>query len=167
MDEMMWLMEKHGLTRNDISSFCGGLIPIGGMKNIISRNDAILIGDAGGFTNPISKGGIVGALVSGKEGGRAVSDLLSGDEDSLSKWRKGMENHPAFNPINLQRRDILSSLDDKLLDDLTSIVRGRNLWTIRKTEILKEAWKRPELMKIGRKTYKLAKGGKEWAMWAF
>jgi hypothetical protein len=62
---------------------------------------------------------------------------------------------------------ILSSLDDDLLNHLTSIAKGRDIWSIRKTEIIKEAWKRPKLVKSFKGTMKLIKGGREWARWAF
>lgn len=166
-EDLKWLMRIHDLHPSSIKRYQGGLLPINGMERICTENNAILVGDSGGFTNPISKGGIIGAVLSGKEGGKAVSKYLSGDTESLENWKREMIEHPAFTPMNLDRMRILSSLNDELLDHLTSIAKGRDIWSIRKTEIIKEAWKRPNLVRSLRGTMRLIKGGKEWARWAF
>ncbi len=165
--DLNWLMERTGIDPSTATNYHGGLIPIDGMHSINNNENAILVGDAGGFTNPISKGGIIGAVLSGKEGGKAVSDHLSGDELSLRSWEIKMSEHPAFDPLNLKRKALLSSLGDDLLDDLTSIANGRDIWTIRSSEILKEAFKRKKLLKSFRGSLQLIKGGREWAKWAF
>ncbi len=165
--DLNWLMGLTDIDPSSIQKYHGGLIPIDGMYSINNIENAILVGDCGGFTNPISKGGIIGAVLSGKEGGKAVSDHLSGDELSLRSWETRMSEHPAFDPLNMERRDLLSSLGDDLLDDLTSITNGRDIWTIRSSEILREALKRKKLLKSFKGALRLIKGGREWAIWAF
>lgn len=46
--------------------FCRGLIPIGGIKNKIFNQNAFLIGDAAGLTNPVTFAGIYTAILSAK-----------------------------------------------------------------------------------------------------
>lgn len=166
-NEFELLIDRLKLDRKRIKSFHGGSVPVSGMSDVNPIGNTILVGDAGGFANPISKGGIIGAILSGKEGAKAISNTLSGDENAIMKWKESMQKHPAFDPINLDRNEILSSLDDNALDQLTSIVGGRDVRSIRKTELLREAWKRPELLKSAKGYLKLLKGFKDWARWAF
>ena len=165
--ELEWVLSTLNIDRNRIRSHHGGPIPVSGMGKVRVDESAILVGDAGGFTNPVSKGGIVGALFSGKEGGQAISRSLSGDEKALESWENRMREHPAFTPMNLDRNRFLSGLSDEALDALTSLVRGRDIWTLRKAELVKEVWRRPELRRNLKGTLKLAIGGREWVTWAF
>jgi digeranylgeranylglycerophospholipid reductase len=165
--ELRWLMKIHGIDPSRIIRYQGGILPVDGMVQYKSDRNLILVGDAGGFTNPISKGGIIGAVLSGMEGGKAVSDHLSGGNGAIQAWTARMIEHPAFTPLNLERRNLLASLDDVLLDELTSIARGRDIWKISRTEMLKETWRRPELIRSARGALRLIKGGREWARWAF
>ena len=166
-NEFEWLLKTTGIKRNDIRSYHGGEIPISGPLKTYRNDNCIIVGDAGGFSNPVSKGGIVGAILSGKEGAKALAGSLSGSEDRLKEWSKKMREHPAFSHMNLERLEFLTSLDDNTLDSLTEIAAGRDVWDIRKTELLKGTWKRPELLRAIRGALRIARGGREWARWAF
>ncbi len=166
-NEFKWLLKTTGIKRNEIRSFHGGEIPISGPMKTYRNDNCIIVGDAGGFSNPVSKGGIVGALLSGKEGAKALAGSLSGEEDRLKEWSKKMREHPAFSHLNLERLEFLTSLDDNTLNSLTDIAGGRDIWSIPKTEVLKGTWKRPELLRAIRGALHIARGGREWARWAF
>jgi geranylgeranyl reductase family protein len=166
-EEFQWVLNRTGVSKDQIISYHGGEIPVTGMTSVNIGDDCILVGDSGGFSNPISKGGVVGAILSGITGAEAISDSISGNGGSLEKWKKSMIEHPAFSPLNLDRMSFLASLDDRNLDSLTDIADGRDIWTIKKTEVIKKAWKRPWLIRSVKGSLHLVKGGRDWANWAF
>ncbi len=61
------------------------IIPIGWTEEIV-RGNAALVGDAGGFVNPVSFGGLRIAFESGRH---AAEALAKGDLSQYSKWWKG------------------------------------------------------------------------------
>lgn len=56
----------------------GGAIPIGGMRDQLTRERVLLTGDAAGLTHPVSGAGIPQAVFSGVEAGRAAAALAGG-----------------------------------------------------------------------------------------
>jgi digeranylgeranylglycerophospholipid reductase len=165
--EFQWLIRSLNIDKDMIRDHRGGIIPVSGMLEPITDDGAFMIGDSSGASNPVSKGGIVGAIVTGKGCGSAISERTSGDDKAIGNWIRSMERHPALNRVNLDRAALLSSLDDEVLDALTSIADGRDIWSIRKTDVIRDIWKRPYVLKALRGALKLSRGGKEWANWAF
>lgn len=69
----------------------GGLIPVGGPVDRMSRPGVMLVGDAAGWVSPLTAGGIHTALQSGRAAGLAVSDhLLDGGPDPARVVRRVM-----------------------------------------------------------------------------
>lgn len=166
-DELEWLLKKENVPKERIIGFSGGIIPVSGPVDPLVGEGCILAGDSMGAANPVSKGGVVGALMTGREGGEALSGYLDGDIVSLEAWRNTLFEHPSLSLLNLERTRVLSSLDDDVLNSLGEIFDGREVWSVRKTDVLKEILKRPPVLRSLRGALKLARGGREWARWAF
>ena len=72
-----------GLVEDRRLSFSAGLIPLFGLRSRISRN-VILVGDAGGFTDPLTGAGIASAWDAGKLAARVANgDLSAEDYDKI------------------------------------------------------------------------------------
>jgi digeranylgeranylglycerophospholipid reductase len=64
-----------------------GHIPVGGpLKSVVGS--VMLVGDAGGFTHPISGGGIQQAVETGALAGDAAARFISGEEGALEGYAK-------------------------------------------------------------------------------
>lgn len=166
-DDMKWLMEREGVVEEDIISYSGGVVPISGPVNPLIGDNGILVGDSMGASNPVSKGGVVGAIITGKEGGDALGNKLKGDGEALRKWASSLFEHPALSLLNLERNRMLSALDDEVLDALGDIIDGKDIWTVKKTDVIREIFKRPHVLNSLRGALKLARGGRDWARWAY
>ncbi|WP_088227498.1 geranylgeranyl reductase family protein [Desulfosporosinus sp. FKB] len=69
------------------SAKTGGLIPVGGPLGITQAENVLLCGDAGGFTHPVTGGGILTAIVTGEIAGRcAAQAVINHDLRLLSRY---------------------------------------------------------------------------------
>jgi len=67
-----------------------GHIPVGGpLTTVVGR--VLLVGDAGGFTHPITGGGIHQAVETGAMAGEAAARFLSGDHGALRGYAKAWD----------------------------------------------------------------------------
>ncbi len=62
-----------------------GFIPISGPLPNVQKNNILLVGDAGGFTHPITGGGILHALITGQLAGKISALALSEDDLEILK----------------------------------------------------------------------------------
>jgi flavin-dependent dehydrogenase len=75
-----------------IISRTGGAIPVAGLRRRLVQGRVLFVGDAGGFTHPISGAGIAAAVVSGEAAGRAAADFLAGDATALEGFQEDMRD---------------------------------------------------------------------------
>jgi flavin-dependent dehydrogenase len=161
------LLRRLGVKRERISSYFGGLIPDGGPIDHLVGSSCIAAGDAGGFCHPVSKGGVHCSMISGVEASKAMISHLSGDAQALARFDSSIREHPAFSSQNLQRRDLLSSLPDDILDTLTSITKGRDIFLIGKRGLVLQSMKHPNLLPYASKATTLFYGGMGWLDFTF
>ena len=84
-----------GRVGDDVLSYTGGLIPVGGMLDPVGSfgvTPIVLAGDAAGLTNPITGAGISAAVISGDMAGKAVAAYLSGSHNALEGYREDLED---------------------------------------------------------------------------
>jgi len=74
----------------DILLRTGGPIPVGGLRSRLVEDDALFVGDAAGFTHPITGAGIAPAVASGERAGEAAARYLAGDADALAAYEEDM-----------------------------------------------------------------------------
>ena len=92
LDKLHQQLVAKGLVGEVIYARTGGLIPVGGLRQQLVLDDVLLVGDAGGFTHPITGAGISAAVLSGEAAGQAVVDYLQGDEDALLDYQDEMRD---------------------------------------------------------------------------
>ncbi len=61
----------------------GGVLPISGPLPNTQKENILLVGDAGGFTHPITGGGILHALISGQLAGKIAAHAVKKDDLTL------------------------------------------------------------------------------------
>jgi geranylgeranyl reductase family protein len=65
----------------------GGLIPVGGPLEVTQRENMLLTGDAAGHTHPVTGGGIMNAIVTGRMAGEtAARAVINNDLTMLSQY---------------------------------------------------------------------------------
>ena len=158
------ILTRLKIKESDVSSYQGGVIPVGGPLKPFHVPGAILVGDAGGFSHPVSKGGIYGAIISGREGALCIADHLSDDEKGLEKAARRMIEHPAFEETNLKRAALLGSLSNEQMDSITEIAGGRPVREVGRLRFLLKALSRPALYPVISRSGTLLKNRLQWAM---
>ncbi len=82
LDRLYEKVEKRILDR------VAGPIPVGGiLKDLVSEN-ALLTGDAGGFTNPITGAGIYQAFWTGRLAAECANNYLKGNKKALERYEE-------------------------------------------------------------------------------
>lgn len=70
----------------------GGAIPVGGLRTNLTLGNIMLVGDAGGFTHPVTGAGIYAAVVSGERAGLAAVSWQRGDSGALEEFENDMRD---------------------------------------------------------------------------
>ncbi|MFA6018344.1 MAG: FAD-dependent monooxygenase [Patescibacteria group bacterium] len=83
----------------------GSHIPINGIRQTISHNNTLLIGDAAGFCGAFAADGIKGSVISGKEAAILIPQYLRGNIGALSKIHARMDSHGGI--IGYYRKQLL------------------------------------------------------------
>ncbi|WP_455380321.1 geranylgeranyl reductase family protein [Acidihalobacter prosperus] len=68
-----------GLVGEEIYYRTGGAIPVGGLRERLSSQGCLFVGDAAGLTHPITGAGISAAIVSGERAGEAAVAYFDGE----------------------------------------------------------------------------------------
>lgn len=74
----------------DILLRTGGPIPVGGLRRRLVEGDVVFVGDAAGFTHPITGAGIAPAVASGERAGEAAAQFLAGERAALAAYEEEM-----------------------------------------------------------------------------
>ena len=83
---------EEGLVKAASGPAGGGLVPVGGLKNLWLEN-MILAGDAAGTCHPLSGAGVGNALVSGEMAGEAAAAAaIRGEYGPLEKYRDELQD---------------------------------------------------------------------------
>ncbi|MGA1820486.1 MAG: NAD(P)/FAD-dependent oxidoreductase [Thermoplasmatota archaeon] len=166
-DHFSWFRGLLKVRDSEIMSYHGGVVPDGGPIEKFTGRAVVAVGDCGGFSHPVSKGGIYCAMVSGREASKALVEHLSGNTRALPDLDRELRAHPGFSMMNVKRRDFLASLSDRDLDGITSLAKGRDIQTIDRRKIAFEAITRPELYPLIRKGLTMVQKGRDWLDYTF
>ena len=151
-EEFSYLMER--IVKKEFGNYKllenkSGVISWGGAKIKLFKNNAFLVGDAGGLVDPIFGGGINNAMISGK----IAADCINSGEANL--YEKKIKSLPFFSQDLLLAQKILYSLPNPVLDELAEIEIKSILSTTSVFSILSEFLSKPALRKNFLKFLKL------------
>jgi len=96
----------------------GGIVPFMEEPMEVFRENAFLVGDAGGMVNPITAGGIGNAMLSGK---MAAEAILSKKPEIYSEKVKTLD---CFQKELFSIREILFSFDANTFNELGEVLKG-------------------------------------------
>lgn len=105
----------------------GGPIPFLEHPLQVAFPRAVLCGDAGGFTYPLTKGGVHGAVWSGRLAGEAVARALNGDpgEEGFAGYRRSVAGHPCRRPLHLRIPRAFLRFDNRVIDTIGRVMDGK------------------------------------------
>ncbi|MFZ5609283.1 MAG: geranylgeranyl reductase family protein [Pseudomonadota bacterium] len=87
LDALHRQLVEEGRVGADILHHTGGALPVGGMRERLRCDNILFVGDAAGFTHPITGGGIAAAVMSGTMAGEAAAAfLMEGDGEALDDY---------------------------------------------------------------------------------
>jgi digeranylgeranylglycerophospholipid reductase len=99
-----------------------GTVPWGGAKIPLFKDNALLVGDAGGLADPITGGGIGNAMVSGRI---AAECILSGHP---SLYETKIKSLPTFSSELLTAQKILYSLPNPVFNQLGEVLEKKDVF---------------------------------------
>ena len=93
LDDLHQQLVRDGRVGAEILCRTGGAIPVGGLRSRLVENDIVFVGDAAGFTHPISGAGIAAAVSPGEGAPAAACALLSESEaNALAAYEEDMRD---------------------------------------------------------------------------
>lgn len=92
LDKLHRQLVAENIVADEILDRSGGAIPVGGLRPELVVGNVMLVGDAGGFTHPLSGAGIFSAVVSGERAGRAAVAWLKGNPGALGEFEDDMRD---------------------------------------------------------------------------
>ena len=107
----------------------GGVIPVGGPVNCNIKN-LLLCGDAGGFTHPISGGGIHQAVTTGEFAGKAAARYVKGDIEAFDWYVEECERLFGRNLRHAvdRRKEMVAGWKDACTDEAAFEKLMRRCW---------------------------------------
>jgi len=135
-----------------------GVIPWGGAKIKLFKQNSFLVGDAGGLVDPVFGGGIGNAMISGRV---AAELILSGKAEIYDSKIKSM---PFFSKDLIEAQKILYSFDNQVLNEIGEILekRGGDIFYFKNPLVLSDFLFKPNLRKNILKFLKLLSIYRDW-----
>ena len=122
----------------------GGPLPFLNKPLRIAFPRALLVGDAGGFTYPFTKGGVHGACWSGRIAGEVIVKALR-DNNSyiLAEYTHKVSPYPCRSTLHLMIPQTFFHLDNRILNTIGKIMDGKNYTRIPVDRFLRYFLARP------------------------
>ncbi len=120
-----------------------GVVPWGGAKIKLFKDNAFLVGDAGGLPDPIFGGGMGNAILSG----RIAADSILTNEARLYETK--VKLIPSLSQDLLSAQKIIYAFDNEVLNEIGEILekRGKNIFYLKKLPALLDFLSKPNLRK--------------------
>ena len=99
---------RQGRVGPEVVQRTGGAIPVGGLRERLVHQNTLFVGDAGGFTHPITGAGIASAVQSGERAGLAATEYVEGDVHALESYDEDMREQygPALSRALARRAEL-------------------------------------------------------------
>lgn len=118
-----------------------GTMPINGFPESIVKDNALLVGDAGAFTDPIFSGGIGLALLTG----RLAADGINNDRPD--HYQASIDALPFTGKALSRAQEIFYGFDDETLNQLGDVLHGKSTSYINTERGQKDFMSKPEIRK--------------------
>lgn len=105
-----------------------GQIPRGTIIPKFVKDNVLIVGDAAGLTNPLTKGGIHAAIFSGRQAGLALSDAIeSGQPEMALKYEIVMKASRFTDPDMMEHGKLIYSLTDDAASFVGELLNGKDI----------------------------------------
>ena len=152
----------------------GGVIPMRGPKEILTKKNIILVGDTAGMVNPIFYGGIRIGMTSGKIAGKVATEYLRSLEKrreySPQKYQEYLNKMQFMKDVNLKCHDFFYSRSNSFLEKLGTAFDGKSINEItgvEKLRIFQTLLRTPSLLKYPKGLLLIYRGFKIARDWGF
>jgi flavin-dependent dehydrogenase len=105
-----------------------GVIPVGGFPRILISQNALLVGDAGAFTDPIFSGGMSLALLSGRLAAQSIN------RDCPAAYQQSIDALPFSGTTLYQARETFYEFGDIVYNQLGEVLQGKGTDYLASTE---------------------------------
>jgi len=104
-----------------------GQIPRGTIIPQFVKDNVLIIGDAAGLTNPLTKGGIHASLFSGRQAGLAVLEAIAKNDPSrIEKYQRIMRESKFTDPQMMEDGKLIYSLSDEAACFVGDLLNEKN-----------------------------------------
>jgi digeranylgeranylglycerophospholipid reductase len=119
-----------------------GAVPVSGMLPKLSTSGLVLVGDAGHVSDPITGGGIINAMASGKIAGNVIAESIKGGDVSakaLTKYdRLVREELGKSLDKNYKIKEVVTRVNDNTMNLVAHSLRGVELENVTIPKLVKE-----------------------------
>lgn len=130
------------------TGFCRGQIPINGIKDKVFSQNAFLIGDAAGLTNPVTFAGIYTAIISAKICAYSIfGEVKLGKKESPAIYEKAIRKEFFASKDLKYAAKHCYSFPQEVLDFIGEYFQGRHFGTKDAISFIKLAFKHPVIFK--------------------
>ena len=104
-----------------------GQIPRGTIIPQFVKDNVLIIGDAAGLTNPLTKGGIHASLFSGRQAGLAITEAIAKNDPScIEKYQQIMRESKFTDPQMMEDGKLIYSLSDEAACFVGDLLNEKN-----------------------------------------
>ncbi len=137
-----------GLDPTKRTELNAGVIPRSGPLTSLTGDRIVVVGDAAGLTNPVTKGGVHVALFSGRMAAKYMEKALSGNNpDELKTYNEEMKNSPFCSTQLMDDGKLIYSLSLREAEFVGEVLHERNYSRIAWGTAMKEIMKHPSMIK--------------------
>ncbi len=97
-----------------------GALPISGFPKIVAKENTLLVGDAGAFTDPLFSGGMSLALLTGRLAAESINN------GNVRQYQAEIDNLPFTGQELLKAQEIFYGFDDDTLSQLGEVLHDRS-----------------------------------------
>lgn len=121
-----FLCRQLGIDSSERRIVEGGPITFPRRPHRIVFDKALLCGDAGGFIHPLTKGGIHGAVWSGRLAGECLADVLhKGDRRRLGRFNQAVASHISRSARQLKIPQAFLRFDNRIVNAIGEVMDRR------------------------------------------
>jgi len=127
-EELDGYCRENGLDPERRIEINAGQIPRGTIIPSFVKDQVLIVGDAAGLTNPLTKGGIHAALFSGRHAGLAITEAVENLDHSLvNKYGRVMQESPFTDPKMMEHGKLIYSLTDEAASFVGDLLNEKDI----------------------------------------
>ena len=149
---------EHGLDPARKLATEAGQIPRGTVIPEFVKDNVLIVGDAAGLTNPLTKGGIHASLFSGRQAGIALAEAVeTGNPEAARAYEMVMKGSKFTDPAMMEHGKLIYSLNDTMANFVGDLLDGRDFREFTCTGSMAPLMRNPRLIPFVPRMLKILK----------